>query len=952
MNCKRNAFLSALTIPLGGGTISRNWLRLAIAGGLLFTCSTMGCSRSKYRQRADAEVFALIEEKSQCSTDPVVCSIDLNPQSRMFDPFNPDRPPMPEDDPQAHRYMERIDRKKHYPLWDVNGRTNTTENPAWWEYLPLDERGVLVLDADSASRLAVLHSPAYQAELETLYLSALDVSSERFLFDNQFFGGFAQDITTTGPNRAGNGGQSRTNYTVGPFSRGPRSLALRRSFATGSSLVVGFANSLTWQLSGPNTQTATSLLDFSFLAPLLRDGGRDVILERLTLAERSLLYNVRAMERYRTGFNLQVLVGRAADGGPTRRGGLFGGAGLDGFTGLGGGFGRVGNTANAGQGFANAQAVPRAGGFLGLLQSQLEIRNAEENIARLKDNVLRFEETLREQLTTVPASQDQIPSQQLQVAQARQALISSQANLLQTRSTYEQTLDTFKTTMGLPPYLCVEIRDPLLEQFNLISPELRERREAVADVRDSIGRENSELIQQSRPGRDATSGETYRELPVTPGVVDILKKIEQKAARISELRRTILDRDLPEIDNDIQRLTQAIPQRKEQLARLKERFYREREMFCALLPTGSLDETLFNTQELESLPGQLESESKRLKNRIDGYRERIDKLKKDINGLTNQPNQGTPRESFSKIRDRAILQSQDILAALAEDVLALQVLQARARTESVLLPEVDLDVRDAVEIARCRRVDWANSRASLVDSWRAIEVVADDLESSLDVVFSGDVQNINDNPLSLRGSTGRLRAGLQFDAPLTRLQERNSYRQVLIEYQQARRQYYQFEDAIWGTLRAELRAIHQNQLSFELQRYAVRIAASQITLNEDIRQVRESLNQASGPTAARDSVSALSDLLSAQNTFQGVWIFYEAQRRNLVQDLGTMELTNDGVWLDPGPIKIDRSLVQPIEMTEAQMQSLPVDIQREFQRSAENTMPSDGVVVPLTEPGN
>jgi hypothetical protein len=87
-----------------------------------------------------------------------------------------------------------------------------------------------------------------------------------------------------------------------------------------------------------------------------------------------------------------------------------------------------------------------------------------------------------------------------------------------------------------------------------------------------------------------------------------------------------------------------------------------------------------------------------------------------------------------------------------------------------------------------------------------------------------------------------------------------------------------------------------------LQRYAVRIAAQQITINEDLRQIRESLNQASGPTAARDSISALQDLLNAQNTFLGVWVFYEAQRRNLDQDLGTIRVDADNIWVDPGPM--------------------------------------------------
>ncbi len=147
--------------------------------------------------------------------------------------------------------------------------------------------------------------------------------------------------------------------------------------------------------------------------------------------------------------------------------------------------------------------------------------------------------------------------------------------------------------------------------------------------------------------------------------------------------------------------------------------------------------------------------------------------------------------------------------------------------------------------------------------------------------------------------------GLAWDAPITRLQERNRYRQALIEYQQAKRSYYQFEDAVWQGLRTTLRSIRQNQLSFELQRYAVRNAAQQVSINEDIRQINESLGQASGPTAARDTVSALGDLLQSQNLLIGVWVNYEALRRNLDLDLETMQIDAEGLWIDPGPIRVD-----------------------------------------------
>ncbi len=432
------------------------WIRSSLILATLPILSIpAGCNRAHYRQRADQEVCELVQEKVTDASAPGIPSVQMRRESRMFDPFNPDRPPMPEDDDVAHQYMKVLNGKKHYPLWDVNGKTNTAENPVWWQYLPLDERGVLVLDANAAVRLATLHNTTYQQEIETLYLSALDVSTERFFLGNQLFAGYSAAYTADGKLRRGGGGNSSSTLSNGVFSRGARGIALQRQFTNGAEMIVGLANSLTWQLAGPDTQTASTVIDFSFIQPLLRGGGRDVVMERLTLAERTLLYNVRSFERFRTGFYLNVTVGRNNEPGPTRRGGLFGGAGLQGFTGLGGGFGTVGNVQNnAGAGFGGGGAVPQVGGFLGLVQNQLQIRNAEENVARLRDNLARFEDTLREQLTIIPASQDAIPSQQLQVAQARQALISAQATLLQSRFNYENTLDNFKGTLGLPP-MCV-----------------------------------------------------------------------------------------------------------------------------------------------------------------------------------------------------------------------------------------------------------------------------------------------------------------------------------------------------------------------------------------------------------------------------------------------------------------------------------------------------------------
>jgi hypothetical protein len=882
----------------------KNALRRALVWSML-GCTLVGsgaCTRAKYRYKTDREAYYLIDEKiAQSCEKTAPYRIEVDPTSRMFDPFNPDRPPMPEDDPVSNNFMRMVDRKKGYPLWEANGRTNTAENPQWWSCLPLDERGVLVLDVNDAVRMALKHSTAYQQAQETLFLSALDVSSERFLLDSQFFGSWRGQYINNGSDRSAVASQFDTG--TGNNLTG-RTLSMRKRYATGADLLVGFANSFTWQVAGPDDYSANSLLDFSLIQPLLRQGGRDVVLERLTLAERVLLSNVRTFERYRRGFYLQVVTGRQAIAAPSRQGGQFGISDIQGLTGLATGAGTVGG-GGGNQGFTDT-GTPGAGGYFGLLQQQLTIINTRENILRQQDNLMRLEDNYREQLLKVPESQTVIPQQQLQVAQQQQAVFSIQTNLLQTNVSYEAQLDTFKRLLGLPAYLCVEIRDPLLEQFNLISQDLRTRRDELNSVRVDFGNTNTRLLELSTVERDPKSKTQFRAIENSDALQQQIAELRTTIQPLTKIEKQILDEDIAVVKADIERLKQAIPERQRQMQRLTSIVENERDMVCSILPLKDFDARVLDSRGLEELPQQLINELEKLEKKFVEYIDRTGKLDIEIENVAKEVvAEESDENRFKTLSEKAVIGTQDLVASIGEDILALQLIQARARTESALLPEVDLEPREALDIARVNRRDWLNARAALVNRWRVIEVVADDLESVLDVTFTGDVRNTGDNPLALRSATGRLRMGLAWDAPITRLQERNRYRQALIEYQQAKRNYYQFEDGVWQSLRTTLRSIRQNQLSFELQRYAVRNAAQQVSINEDIRQINETLSQAAGPTAARDTVSALGDLLNSQNLLIGVWVNYEALRRNLDLDLETMQIDSEGLWIDPGPIRVD-----------------------------------------------
>src|SRR4051812_6527123 len=836
----------------------------------------VGCTRAHYRRQADREVNAIIDDKARTlGQAPGEFRIDVDPRSRMFDPHSPDCPPQPPDDPISHKLMKCVDGKPGSPTWDKSGKTPRVDNASWQEYLPRDKDGNVVLDLTGAVQVALLESPTYQQQLETLYLSGLDVTFERFRFDSQFFGGSSIFYTAEGPVRAGKAGGSSV-LEVSPSDPTNR-FRVEKLTATGGELVVGLANSLVWQFAGPDNYTSTTLLDFSLVQPLLRAGGRARVLERLTIAERGLLANVRQMEQYRRGFYLNVVTGRDPGQGPSRRVGVFGGSGLEGFTGVGvGGFGRVGAAGGAqlvqGFGFTGGAGAQAAGGYIGLLQTAQIIRNQFANIAALGDS-----------LEQLQAANEAGRIDRFQVDLARQALYNAQSQLLNSQNIYDDGLDNFKLQFGISPGLDMKIADPMLDHFNLLDPELSALQIRVTEVLNALREGALAEVQGGQPKATVpvpTNPPPHGEIQSQP--TDIASLVKRGA----ELRNETLKR-LAVTEEDIRRLDIALPGRRATLQQLSVRPDAKQ---------AEMDPELLSIERLNQRAAAIVQEYGGLAQRITPLLAQIDEL---IGGVALTSAEQRRRLTVA-------------LNALSGSLLELSLLQARARLDAITFEPVELTNDEAFCIASRYRRDWMNARAALVDSWRLIAFNANDLGSGLNLVFSGDMQNVGDNPFDLRPSNGRLRVGLQFDAPLTRLQQRNVYRQSLIDYAQAKRSYYQFRDRVQRDVRGSLRQLKLDDLNFELRRAAVQVAITQVDiarlrLSEPARPVAPSaIGQATQPggqsqlsgTLARDLVTAIIDMLNVQNDFLSVWVDHEVQSLNLDFDLGVMELDPRGVRVE------------------------------------------------------
>ncbi len=299
-SCEVSARESAVDQCIGGPKSSVGLIRrlsyFLLGTMLLQLIFAGGCSRSHYRARADQEAYCLVESRQ---LDPLW---DLPPRtvepqmsSRMQIGANLDCAPKPMDDAAAQQFMDcpdGYDNTKYYSKIPTQGHT---ESPIWIDYLPRDETNQIKLTQPLAIDLALLHSRDYQTQFEQVYLSALELSGNRFEFDTQWFGGLGTGFTATGSD-LGNQRLLQVSDRLG-FSR---------NLAGGGQFATNILNSLFWDFGSSNLQGGSAALVTTFSQPLLRGAFRYVRLENLTQAERNLLYQVRDFARFRRNFHLDI----------------------------------------------------------------------------------------------------------------------------------------------------------------------------------------------------------------------------------------------------------------------------------------------------------------------------------------------------------------------------------------------------------------------------------------------------------------------------------------------------------------------------------------------------------------------------------------------------------------------------------------------------------------------
>ncbi len=893
-------------------------LRQSVSWSLLALILLAGCSRTRYRQSADAESYSIIDQNLAYPTwmSPSTVEIEPDPRSRLYDPTCAESPVLPPPAPQLYGYelpelplygpaeLEHGTPSELIPFDEVvslppvfddvqahlaagpsagavlpashhavDGQPDQTNSAAggreqsgtpqvpisasaWqaideaclarmFEFATVREEYLLtfgsepVADARISARrltlaeivaLTMLNSRAYQTEKENLYRTALNLSLEQFDYDLKFSVGGNRTGADYDHRRAG--GVTSDTLLV------PSGLQVDKMLATGGTLLGRFANDVLLTFNGPSGFAADVsselLLDLSQTV-----FQRDATFERLTQAERNMVYAVRDFIRFRRELFVQI-----------------------------------------------------ASRYYSLI---LNYRGIEINAQDYFSFVRQFSQGEAEFRAGLLS--------RIGVDQFEQRTFSSRSTLISSCNGLESGLDSLKLLIGLPPELPINLDLTELEEITL-----RDRVAATGELISRARRQLGAERQEQPPDRSVM-------LNAALVLIDrMLESIEQRG-------------NLDQVEFDLVSLQDLQARLRVDDARLDTRpvraeLARDRTAVPPAPPIRVFQRTLDYAESLLTLAahqrgyaaglGVDSSAIANLDRTRDELQTRSEQLGVDLNKMLGasqldqipvlvQRAEQLLGETENLIRTADAVTGTDPVQLTAEQELR-ETLEhvdlLLAKSEQLLqapgagLVPVKIEMDDAMLTALVRRFDLMNERGSLADDRRQIKLAADDLKSILNLNATQTVgtRTTSNRPFDFTFDESRTTIGATLDLPLNRKAQRNAFRVSLINYQAGRRSLMQLEDNVKLSIRDDLRG-----LALQREQYQIAVASAALAYGRVISTQLE-LQLGIPGVQPRDVIEAQNDYTASLRDVARNHITYITSRFQLFLDMELLEVGDSGFW--------------------------------------------------------
>lgn len=252
--------------------------------------------------------------------------------------------------------------------------------------------------------------------------------------------------------------------------------------------------------------------------------------------------------------------------------------------------------------------------------------------------------------------------------------------------------------------------------------------------------------------------------------------------------------------------------------------------------------------------------------------------------------------------NRLLISAQDLLSdepATARGSMPLKASDP-VQLEEPSLPQAgsfETDPELVIRTALDRRLDLRVLQGRVYDSRRKVAVSADNLGADLALVGSariGEGRSLSGADLDnarFQPSRGNYSAALELRLPFERTAEALAYRESLIDYELAVRNFQRLEDQIKAEVREALRNLLEFRESIRIQDQAVKLARRRVESTELFLQA--------GRAQMRDLLDAQEDLSTARNAFSAALVDYHNAELFLQRDMGTLMVNESGLWREP-----------------------------------------------------
>lgn len=207
---------------------------------------------------------------------------------------------------------------------------------------------------------------------------------------------------------------------------------------------------------------------------------------------------------------------------------------------------------------------------------------------------------------------------------------------------------------------------------------------------------------------------------------------------------------------------------------------------------------------------------------------------------------------------------------------------------------LEMSSRKAINLAFENRLDLRVAQGKVYDAQRDVVVAADDLRAELTLFGSAgsggrrSVGSASSDNAKLRADKISSFALLTLDLPIERTEERDNYRNSLINMEQILRNKNLLEDQIKLEIRDDLRTLLQARESIQIQAKSVAVAEKRIDSTQTFFNL--------GRAQMRDVLEAQDSLLAAKNSLTSAVISYRIAELSLQRDMGLLKVGANGKW--------------------------------------------------------